>query len=389
MMNPVIRRVDWVLVLSAITLVLLGLTTMKSFGPPAGGDSTFTTSVALNYYFSRQIFWLVLGAIVFFLALNINWDFLKINSITLLFSYFIVVLFLAFLLFSGATIRGASSWYKIYSVAIQPVEFMKIMLILILAKYFARRHVEIARFSTIFISGTYAAIPTALVALQPDFGSAAVLAFLWLGMALVGGIKTRHIGLLSGLAIIGVVVLWNFYFLPHQKDRILAFLEPARDVRGSGYHALQSTIAVGSGEILGKGIGYGTQSRLLFLPEKETDFIFAAFAEEWGFVGAMIILFFFGMIVWRILRSGIYGESNFEKLYAAGLSIYLVSQASIHIGMNIGLLPITGLGMPFLSYGGPSLISLFFALGILESFSIHKKGIFLGGTEERFKESIM
>src|SRR3990167_1819250 len=165
MMNPVIRRVDWVLVLSAITLVLLGLTTMKSFGPPAGGDSTFSTSVALNYYFSRQIFWLVLGAIVFFLALNINWDFLKINSITLLFSYFIVVLFLA---------------------------------------------------------------------------------FLWLGMALVGGIKTRHIGLLSGLAIIGVVVLWNFYFLPHQKDRILAFLEPARDVRGSGYHALQSTIAVGS-----------------------------------------------------------------------------------------------------------------------------------------------
>ena len=377
------------MVLSAITLVLLGLTTMKSFGPPAGGDFTLTTSVAFNYYFSRQIFWLVLGAVVFFLALNINWDFLKINSISLLFCYFIAILFLAFLLFSGATIRGASSWYKIYSVAVQPVEFMKIILILILAKYFARRHVEIARFSTIFISGAYAAIPTALVALQPDFGSAAVLAFLWLGMALVGGIKTRHIGLLSGLAIIGVVVLWNFYFLPHQKDRILAFLEPARDVRGSGYHALQSTIAVGSGEILGKGIGYGTQSRLLFLPEKETDFIFAAFAEEWGFVGAMIILFFFGMIVWRILRSGIYGESNFEKLYAAGLAILLVEQATIHIGMNIGLLPITGLGMPFLSYGGSSLISLFFALGILESFSAHKKGIFLGGSEERFREGII
>src|SRR3989344_9580366 len=125
MMNPVIRRVDWVLVLSAITLVLLGLPAMKSFGPPAGGDSTLTTSVAFNYYFSRQIFWLVLGAVVFFLALNINWDFLKINSISLLFCYFIAILFLAFLLFSGATIRGASSWHKSYSVAVQPVEFMK------------------------------------------------------------------------------------------------------------------------------------------------------------------------------------------------------------------------------------------------------------------------
>ncbi|KKT41525.1 MAG: hypothetical protein UW30_C0007G0022 [Candidatus Giovannonibacteria bacterium GW2011_GWA2_44_13b] len=382
-MRSVIRRVDWVLILSAITLVLLGLTAMKSF------DNGSAESGGSNYYFYRQIFWLVLGLVGFFTTLNISWDFLKTNSIILLFFYFFVILFLVFLLFSGTVIKGAASWYKIYSVAIQPVEFMKIILILILAKYFARRHIEIARFSTIFISGTYVAIPTALVALQPDFGSAVVLVFLWLGMALVGGIKTRHIGLLAGLAVIGGAVLWNFYFLPHQKDRILAFLEPARDVRGSGYHALQSAIAVGSGEILGKGIGYGTQSRLSFLPEKETDFIFAALAEEWGFVGAMIILFFFGVIVWRILRSGIYGESNFEKLYAAGLAIYLVSQATIHIGMNIGLLPITGLGMPFLSYGGSSLISLFFALGILESFSVHKKGIFLGGSEERFKESIM
>ena len=382
-MRSVIRRVDWVLILSAITLVLLGLTAMKSF------DNGSAESGGSNYYFYRQIFWLVLGLVGFFTTLNISWDFLKTNSIILLFFYFFVILFLVFLLFSGTVIKGAASWYKIYSVAIQPVEFMKIILILILAKYFARRHIEIARFSTIFISGTYVAIPTALVALQPDFGSAVVLVFLWLGMALVGGIKTRHIGLLAGLAVIGGAVLWNFYFLPHQKDRILAFLEPARDVRGSGYNALQSAIAVGSGEILGKGIGYGTQSRLSFLPEKETDFIFAALAEEWGFVGAMIILFFFGVIVWRILRSGIYGESNFEKLYAAGLAIYLVSQATIHIGMNIGLLPITGLGMPFLSYGGSSLISLFFALGILESFSVHKKGIFLGGSEERFKESIM
>src|SRR3989344_4396438 len=298
--------------------------------------------------------------------------------------------FLAVLLLGGGSVvKGAESWYRVYSVALQPVELMKIILVLVLAKYFSRRHVEIARFFHIFVSGIYTAIPVILVMFQPDFGSAVVMSALWLGMALVGGIKMRHMLMLLGVAVVAGIIAWNFVFLPYQKSRILAFLEPARDVRGAGYHALQSTIAVGSGEILGKGIGFGTQSRLSFLPEKESDFIFAAFAEEWGFVGAMIILFFFGMIVWRILRSGIYGESNFEKLYAAGLAILLVEQATIHIGMNIGLLPITGLGMPFLSYGGSSLISLFFALGILESFSAHKKGIFLGGSEERFREGII
>ena len=375
--------VDWILPASAVLLVLLGLTAMKSFGISAvpGANS--------DYFFYRQILWFVVGLAIFVFATSINWDFLKTNSVILLIFYFILIGFLIILLFGGFVIRGAASWYRVYSVEVQPVEIMKVLLVLILAKYFSRRHVEIARIFHIFVSGTYATIPMILVALQPDFGSAAILVLLWLGMALAGGIKMRHIVILLLAGIILALVLWQFFLLPYQKTRILAFLEPARDTRGAGYHALQSTIAVGSGEIFGKGIGFGTQSRLSFLPEKETDFIFAAFAEEWGFVGALIIFFFFGLLIWRILHAGIYGESNFEKLYAMGLAILLVAQASIHIGMNIGLLPITGLGMPFLSYGGSSLISLFFALGILESFSIHRKGIFLGGSEERFKENII
>src|SRR3989338_6060091 len=184
-MMPVIRRVDWVLVLSAITLVLLGLSAMKSFGSPAGGGSASLT--LNNYYFYRQILWLVLGVAVFFITLCINWYFLKTNSIILIFLYLIIILLLVFLLLSGATVRGAASWYKIYSVAVQPVEFMKVILILILAKYFSRRHVEIARFFHIFVYGMYVAIPTALVAFQPDFGSAVVLASLWLWVGLFGG----------------------------------------------------------------------------------------------------------------------------------------------------------------------------------------------------------
>ncbi|MDP2669205.1 MAG: FtsW/RodA/SpoVE family cell cycle protein [bacterium] len=378
------RGVDWVLVFSAVVLSLLGLATMKTFSVGinpaslAGGD----------YYFNRQVLWLVLSVLVFILALFIDWEFLKTNSIILLFFYLAALVFLAALLLGGGSVvKGAESWYKIYSVALQPVELMKIILVLVLAKYFSRRHVEIARFFHIFVSGAYTAIPVILVMFQPDFGSAVVMSALWLGMALVGGIKVRHILLLLGAAVVAGIIAWNFVFLPYQKSRILAFLEPARDVRGAGYHALQSTIAVGSGEILGKGIGFGTQSRLSFLPEKESDFIFAAFAEEWGLIGVLIIFLFFGLIIWRILRAGIYGESNFEKLYAAGLAILFFSQATIHVGMNMGLLPITGLGMPFMSYGGSSLVSAFLALGILESFAIRKKGIFIG-MEERFKEGV-
>lgn len=377
------RGVDWVLALSAVVLSLLGLSAMKSFG------IGLSTGLGVNdYYFNRQILWLILSILVFVLALLIDWEFLKTNSIILLFSYLVMLIFLAVLLLGGGSIvKGAESWYRIYSVALQPVELMKIILVLILAKYFSRRHVEIARFFHIFVSGIYAGIPVILVVFQPDFGSAFIMSALWLGMALVGGIKARHILLLLGAAVIGGVLAWNFIFLPYQKARISAFLEPARDVRGAGYHALQSTIAVGSGEILGKGIGYGTQSRLSFLPEKESDFIFAAFAEEWGLIGVLIIFLFFSIVIWRILRAGIYSESNFEKLYAAGLAVLFVSQASIHVGMNIGLLPITGLGMPFMSYGGSSLVSSFLAIGILESFAIRKKGIFIG-MEERFKEGV-
>src|SRR3989338_7127341 len=287
-----------------------------------------------DYFFTRQIIWALAGLLAFFIsAIFIDWSFLKTNSIFLLMLYLGLVLHL-------------------------------------------------------FISFVYAAVPMALVMLQPDLGSAIVLGAIWLGMALVGGIKLRHLIFLFFTGLLITTIAWNFFLLPYQKTRMTAFINPQNDIRGSGYHAQQSVIAIGSGEIFGKGIGLGTQSRLEFLPEHETDFIFAAFAEEWGFVGVLFLLLFFGIIIWRILRTGIYGESNFEKLYAAGLAILLLFQSAIHIGMNSGVLPITGLGMPFLSYGGSSLVSFFLALGILESFSLRKKGIFIG-TEDRFKEGIL
>lgn len=380
-MTKILKEVDWILFLSVLIIAFLGIITMKPFG---------STSLAINdgYFFYRQIIWVILGILAFFLSLRINWNFLKTNSIFLFFIYLFALSSLFVLIFTADPIRGARSWYRIYSLSIEPVELMKPVLILLLAKYFSKRHVEIARLRHIFISGAYAFLPAGLVFLHSDFGSAMILGAIWLGMGLCGGIKFKHLVFIFLCGAIMFAILWGFFLEPYQKARIASFLNPESDIRDSGYHALQSVIAVGSGGILGKGVGFGTQSRLEFLPENETDFIFASFVEEWGFVGAVILFLFFGIILWRILRTGIYSESNFEKLYAAGLSIFLFLQIAVHVGMNIGMFPITGLGFPFMSYGGSFTISLFFSLGILQSFNIRKKGILLG-TEDRYKEGII
>jgi rod shape determining protein RodA len=151
----------------------------------------------------------------------------------------------------------------------------------------------------------------------------------------------------------------------YQKQRIQTFLDPLSDIQGAGYNAYQSTVAVGSGELFGKGIGYGTQSKLFFLPEFQTDFIFAAYAEEWGFIGVVILFSLFSVVVWRLVEHAVAGASNFEKLFTVGVALMLMSHFFVHIGMNVGLLPVTGLTVPFLSYGGSHLVTSAVALGMV------------------------
>ena len=184
-------------------------------------------------------------------------------------------------------------------------------------------------------------------------------------MVLVSGISKKHLFLVFLLGAVSFVGLWTYAFKDYQKQRVISFLSPLADIRGSGYNAYQSTIAVGSGQVFGKGLGYGTQSRLKFLPEYETDFIFAAFAEEWGFVGVIMLFSFYGLVIWRILAIAVTGSTNFEVLFGLGLAILFFSQFAIHVGMNIGLLPVTGKTIPFMSYGGTHLLTEFMGLGIL------------------------
>lgn len=361
---------DWVLIISAVLLVGFGLVTMNSF----------TTD---NHYFDRQIIWAGVALIAFFGASLVDWSFLRrTNVLVTLFSALVVLL--GSLLLLAQAVKGARSWIDFGFFSFQPTDIAKLLLVLILAKYFSRRHIEIANIRHIIVSGVYAFILFLLVALQPDFGGAIIIAFVWLGMTLVSGISKRHIAALMLLGATVFGLLWNFGFQEYQKARVLNFLHPLADIRGTGYNAYQSTIAVGSGEILGKGIGYGTQSKLKFLPEYETDFIFAAYAEEWGFVGVIIMMSVFGVLIWRIISTARHGASNFEILYGLGLSILFMSHFVVNVGMNMGLLPVTGITLPFVSYGGSHLVTSFFALGILASMRRYQRPIHKDETTKEF-----
>jgi rod shape determining protein RodA len=353
--NKVSSGIDWLLVLFIIPVLCAGLVTMKSFT----GETSF---------FNHQLIWIGIS-FVFLLSFSfIDFRFLKRTDVLVtLFIIFSGLLLLLF--FFGHTAGGAQSWFSLGGFSFQPSDMIKLVVILMLAKYFSRRHIEIGNFKHIFISGIYAFIPFLLVFLQPDLGSAIIIFFIWFGMTLVSGISKRHLLIVAGVMVVAFVFLWSFVFQPYQKDRIMNFVQPLSNIHGSGYNVYQSTIAIGSGQLLGKGVGFGTQSRLNFLPQYQTDFIFAAFSEEWGFVGVIILFILLGLIIWRILRIALLGTTNFEILFGIGLAIYFVTHFIINIGMNLGIMPVTGITLPFMSYGGSHLLTEFIGLGILMGMS--------------------
>lgn len=342
----------------ALGLSLLGLMTMYSH-------------VGENVFFDRQLIWIGLAVVALLMAMIPDYRFLRQGHTTFFF-YLITVGLLVLVLFVGEVTLGAQSRFDLGLFSLQPSDPAKLVLIMVLAKYFAKRHELIGDFRHILVSGIYAGIVFGLVFIQPDFGSAVILAFVWLGMVLVSGIKLRHLVTVFLIGAVGLGVMWQFVFLDYQKARIMTFLDPLSDIQGAGYNAYQSTVAIGSGQFFGKGIGYGTQSKLLFLPEYETDFIFAAYAEEWGFVGVLLLFALFTLVIWRLLRHAIEAASNFERLFASGVAILFVAHFFVHIGMNIGLLPVTGTTIPFLSYGGSHLLTEFIALGMVMGMRRYK-----------------
>lgn len=344
------RTVDATLLASIICVLVAGLLTMSSFQ-------------LHDSYFWRQGLWIIISLIAFVIASHFEYRFLK-QTRTVVAIYVALIFILTLIFMVGHISKGAQSWFQFAGVAFQPSDIMKLGLIIVLAKYFSRRHIEIANIRHIIVSGVYAFVPFLLVILQPDLGSALVLFSIWLGMVLVSGISKKHLFAVIAIGIISFSLAWKLVFKPYQKARIMNFVYPLQDIRGTGYNAYQSTIAVGSGGLIGKGVGYGTQSRLNFLPEYKTDFIFAAYAEEWGFVGACLLLLLYALILYKIATYALVADSTFEALFTYGVFIWLLTHIVINVGMNIGIMPVTGIPLPFMSYGGSHILAESIALGM-------------------------
>lgn len=361
MITRITRGIDWILLGSIVPIILGGLATMTSFGAEKG-------------FFANQLLWVGLGLTLIVVVSLIDVRFLRDSRYVALF-YGLAISLLVLVLLVGKTVKGAQSWFSFGAFSFQPTDIVKLLVVAVLAKYFARRHIEIARIKHLIISALYAALPIGLIMLQPDFGSSMVIAGLWLGMALVAGISKKHILIVASIGLVLFTVAWLFFFKPYQKARIMTFINPTADIRGSGYNAYQSVIAVGSGGVLGKGLGYGTQSRLNFLPEYETDFIFAAFAEEWGFAGALVILISFCVFLWRIMYHARNGATNFETLFCIGYALLIFGHVVVNIGMNLGVMPVTGIPLPFMSYGGSHFLGECLGLGIIMSMARYERSM--------------
>lgn len=355
-------RIFWKLDLSVLVALafLSAVSLLVLFGLSTGKDVD---------YFVRQSVYVALGIVLFFLAASTDYRHLAKYSTAL---YFLTAAVLLIVLFFGATVRGTAGWLSFGIFSVQPVEIAKVTLIIFLASFISQKKTELSEWTRIIASFILAALFVFLVLRQPDLGSSIVLLSIWGGMLLASGIGWRKILVMGVLASIFIGGSW-FFLDEYQKDRIETFLDPTADPQGAGYNVLQSIVAVGSGGIFGKGIGQGTQSQLNFLPEKHTDFIFAAASEELGLLGAALILGAYAILFYRIKRIGDQAPDNFGYLYAVGLMCMFFVQVAINIGMNIGLLPVTGIPAPFLSYGGSSLLSLFLAFGILVSIYRHRR----------------
>ncbi len=370
-----LKKFDWLLMGSVMALCAISLLELWSIdvGALASGQG--------SSFFIKQGIFLLAGLVVLFFLAFLDAQIYRNYSLFLLVLYFFSLILLAVVLLLNHKIRGMAGWFRFGDLNFAPVELAKFTIILILAKYFSRRHVEVYRIRHIIISGLYAGLPILFVLLQPDLGSALVLVAIWLGMILLSGMKQRHLAVVLLAGVIISFLAWSFAFKSYQKERILTFLNPAKDPLGYSYNLIQSKIAIGSGGFWGKGLGHGSQGQLNFLPEKHTDFIFSVFAEEWGFFGVSFLFILYSLFFWRLMKIIMAVGNNFFRLFVAGYAIMIFAQITINVGMCLGLMPITGITLSFMSYGGSNLLINLMILGVVQNIVTQAKAGQIRGEE--------
>lgn len=322
-----------------------------------------------SHFFIFQSLWVVLGAAVIIFFIFFDWRAFLNYRWLISGLYLLSLLLLALTYFKGPLINQTKSWLVLGPFNFQPVELVKVGLILIYARFFSRRHLSIARWRNILISFVYFILPVALVALQPDFGSALVLFGIWFGFLLVSGLPLRRLILAALIFVLVGFIMWHSVLRDYQKERIVAVFYPEQDILGINYSVNQSKIAIGSAGFFGKGYHQGSQTQLGFLTQPEADFILAALIEEWGWLGGLLIIAAFLTLIFRILKIAALADQNFEKFVCLGTALTFSWQFFLNVGSVLGLSPVIGVTFPFLSYGGSSLLTSVFLIAIINAIA--------------------
>ncbi|MFA5753971.1 MAG: rod shape-determining protein RodA [Patescibacteria group bacterium] len=356
------KNFDWIILAAILLLMVFGLVEIYSVALGRGSLDL------LN--FKKQIFFVGFGLFLTLVFSLIDSHFLKSLS---RYWYILGVVVLVAVLIFGDTIRGTKGWFNIFGFGVQPVEFVKIILILFLASFFSNLATRVKTARHFIFSAVSSFVLIGLVSLQPDFGSALILTAIWLVMILAAGFNKKYFIWIGITVVIVLTASWFFLFRDYQKARVQNFLNPQSNSLGSGYNISQAIIAVGAGGLTGRGVGFGSQSQLKFLPEAQNDFIFSVIAEELGFLGVMLILGFYFIFFFRCFTVLKKINNDFGIYFIIGATGLIFIQMFINIGMNLGIMPVVGLPLPFISYGGSSLLSLMIIVGIIENIIIKSK----------------
>lgn len=365
------RPFDFILLVASVALCAYGLLLIYSGSLAAAGGELDI----LRGPVGRQAAFAVAGLAACLAVSRVDYRFLAQGSAGMYFGLLAALLFVLILGAEGT--YGSRRWIDIGGTHVQPSEIGKLIVILGLAKYLSDNHERVNDLRVFLTSFVIAAVPAALVFVEPDLGSAMIFLLIWLGMVIIAGADLRHVlgsvGMMVSLAPFALIAVVTDY----QRERVSLFLDPTQDALGSGFNTLQAEIAIGSGGLFGKGLTQGTQTQLDYLRTQTTDYIFSVLGEELGFLGAMILFALFIILLMRGLRAAALSQDVFGQLIAVGVVIFILFQAFINIGVNIRLFPVTGIPLPFISQGGSSLITVFTAVGLLESVIVRQRQVTL------------
>lgn len=349
------KRVDYPILLCTIAIVLIGIACIYSI---IGRDNA-----------QKQLVWLCLSLFVIFFVMNI--DYKIICNYADIF-YWITVAMLLYTRFFGRVVKGARGWIFIGGFSIQPAELAKVAIIIMLAKKLEEMESNVNNVKNFSILAMYCFIPMLLIVLQPDMGMTLVCFFIVLGIFYSAGLnkKVIYVGLVSMVLLVAVVWFSNL-MQPHWKARLISFLNPEKYMQDSGYQVMQALIAIGSGELFGSGFMKGTQ--VAYVPEAHTDCIIAAYGEQWGFLGIVMLMFLYGLVIYRAIKIASNSRDIMGSVITIGVVSYLLFSLIQNIGMNISLMPVTGITLPFFSYGGSSLLTNFISLGLVLNVGMHNE----------------